>query len=45
MAVAPVLQGAKHQLEHQLKTDQVARQLRQRPSVTELEQKGIIDGG
>jgi hypothetical protein len=42
--VAPVLQGAKHQLERQLKADQIARQLRHRPSVEELEEKGIIDG-
>lgn len=42
--MAPVLQGAKHQLERQLKADQIARQLRHRPSVSELEEKGIIDG-
>ncbi|RMX63331.1 hypothetical protein KXD40_004559 [Peronospora effusa] len=36
-------QEVKHQLKHQLKTDHVARQLRQRPFVTELEQTGIID--
>lgn len=43
-SVAPMLQGAKHQLERQLKVDQVARQLRKRPSINELEEKGIIEG-
>ena len=44
VAVAPVLQGATQELERQLKADQVARQLRHRPAVTELETRGIIDG-
>lgn len=39
-----MLQGTKHQLERQLKADQVARQLRKRPSINELEEKGIIEG-
>jgi hypothetical protein len=43
-AVSPALQGAKHQLERQLKADDLARHLRKRPSVSELEEKGIVDG-
>jgi hypothetical protein len=39
-----MLQGTKHQLERQLKADTVARQLRKRPSLSELEEKGIISG-
>jgi hypothetical protein len=42
--VSPALQGAKHQLERNLKADELARHLRKRPSVSELEEKGIIDG-
>ena len=42
--VAPVLQGTTLELERQLRADQVARQLRHRPAVTELEKRGIIDG-
>lgn len=42
--VAPLLQAPKHQLERQLKADTIARQLRKRPSIGDLEDMGIIDG-
>lgn len=42
--VSPLLQAPKHQLERQLKADTIARQLRKRPSIGDLEEMGIIDG-
>lgn len=43
-AVAPVLQVANHQLVRQLKAVHIARHFCHRPPVSELEEKGIIDG-
>lgn len=42
--VSPLLQAPKHQLERQLKADTIARQLRKRPSIGDLEDMGLIDG-
>lgn len=43
-AVSPALLASMHQLERQFKADQISRQLRKRPSVSVLEEAGIING-